>query len=100
VHRQTNRRVAEQLLDRIIRPRTAACKDRLRAAQSAGQLRPDIDLDLAVDLIYGGFYHRYLLRLAPLTPAYADAIVDAALAGAAPPITKPAILPPNQPRRR
>jgi AcrR family transcriptional regulator len=81
---QHNTELAEQLLDRIIRPRIAACKDRLRVAQAAGQLRPDMDLDLAVDLFYGGFYHRYLLRIAPLSDEFADAIVDAALSGIGP----------------
>jgi AcrR family transcriptional regulator len=75
--------LAEQLLDRIIGPRIAACKDRLRVAQASGQLRSDIDLEIAVDLFYGGFYHRYLLRTAPLSAEFADAIVDAALSGLA-----------------
>lgn len=78
---QHDDQLAGKLLERIFRPRIAACKDRLRAAQAAGQLDPGIDLDLAVDLFYGGFYHRYLLRVAPLTHEYADAIVDAALRG-------------------
>ena len=82
---QHDDQLAEQLLDRIFRPRIAACKDRLRAAQAAGQLRPDIDLDVAVDLFYGSFYHRYLLRVAPLSHEHADAIVDAALGGIGPP---------------
>jgi AcrR family transcriptional regulator len=81
---QHDDQLAEQLLDRIFRPRIAACKDRLRAAQAAGQLQPDIDLDVAVDLFYGGFYHRYLLRTAPLAHEHADAIVDAALSGIGP----------------
>jgi AcrR family transcriptional regulator len=81
---QHDDRLAEQLLDRIFRPRIAACKDRLRAAQAASQLRPDVDLDIAVDLFYGSFYHRYLLRVAPLTHEHADAIVDAALSGIGP----------------
>jgi AcrR family transcriptional regulator len=82
---QHDGQLAEQLLDRIFRPRIAACKDRLRAAQAAGQLRTDIDLDVAVDLFYGSFYHRYLLRVAPLSHEHADAIIDAALSGIGPP---------------
>jgi AcrR family transcriptional regulator len=74
-----------QLLDRIFGPRIAACKERLRRGQEAGQLDPDVDLDLAIDLFYGGFYHRYLLRVAPLSHDYADAVVDAVLAGIGPP---------------
>jgi AcrR family transcriptional regulator len=73
--------LSEQMIERIFRPRIEACKERLRSAQKAGQLQPDVDLDLAVDLFYGGFYHRYLLRVAPLTHAHADAVVDAVLRG-------------------
>jgi AcrR family transcriptional regulator len=73
--------LSNQLLERIFRPRIEAAKERLRAAQQDGQLAPDIDLDLAIDLFYGGFYHRYLLRVAPLTHEHADAVVDAVLAG-------------------
>jgi AcrR family transcriptional regulator len=81
--------LATQLVDRIFGPRIVACKQRLRRGQEAGQLAPDVDLDLAVDLLYGGFYHRYLLRVAPLSHAYAESIVDAALAGIGPPPAPP-----------
>ena len=81
---QHDAQLAEQLLERIFRPRIAACKNRLRSAQAAGQLLEDIDLDVAVDLFYGGFYHRYLLRIAPLTHEYADVIVDSVLSGIGP----------------
>ncbi len=30
---------------------------------------------------YGGFYHRFLLRVPPLTHEHAEAVVDAVLAG-------------------
>jgi AcrR family transcriptional regulator len=73
--------LARQMVERIFGPRIAACKERLRKGQAAGQLRPDIDLDIAVDLFYGGFYHRYLLGVAPLTHAHADAVVDEAFRG-------------------
>jgi hypothetical protein len=78
---QHDEALSAQLLRRIFHPRIAACKERLRAAQQSGQLATDLDLDIAVDLFYGGFYHRYLLRIAPLTRAHAGQIVTAALAG-------------------
>jgi AcrR family transcriptional regulator len=78
---QHDETLANQLTDRIFRPRIEAAKERLRAGQADGQLDPDIDLDLAVDLFYGGFYHRFLLRVAPLTHEHAEAVVDAVLAG-------------------
>jgi AcrR family transcriptional regulator len=77
--------LSKELLERIVGPRIEACKRRLVRAQEAGQLDPDADLDLAVDLFYGGYYHRLLLQVAPLTADYADQIIDAALAGLRPP---------------
>ena len=78
---QHDEALSGQLLERIFHPRIAACKQRLRSAQDAGQLATNVDLDIAVDLFYGGFYHRYLLRVAPLTRAHAAEIVEAALTG-------------------
>ena len=78
---QHDQTLATQLLERIFWPRVAAAKDRLRAAQADGQLAAAIDLDLAVDLVYGAFYYRYLLRAAPLTHEHAEAVVDAVLTG-------------------
>jgi AcrR family transcriptional regulator len=78
---QYDEQLAAQLVARIFGPRIEACRERLRSAQQAGQLRADVDLDVAIDLLYGGFYHRYLLRVAPLDHSHADAIVDSALRG-------------------
>jgi AcrR family transcriptional regulator len=78
---QHDQALASQLLARIFRPRIEAAKERLRAAQQDGQLAPDLDLDLAIDLFYGGFYHRFLLRVAPLNHEHAEAVVDAVLTG-------------------
>lgn len=76
--------LGQAMVERVFGPRIEACKDRLRAAKASGELRDDVDLGLAVDLLYGGFYHRHLLRVAPVDRAWVDAIVDAALAGLAP----------------
>ncbi|KOV88866.1 TetR family transcriptional regulator [Nocardia sp. NRRL S-836] len=59
-------------------------KARLRAAQEAGQLAEDVDLDVAVDLVFGPVLHRWLHRTAPLTSEYADQVVDTALRGLQP----------------
>jgi AcrR family transcriptional regulator len=78
---QHDQTLATQLLERIFWPRVEAAKERLRAAQDDGQLAAAIDLDLAIDLLYGAFYYRYLLRAAPLTHQHAEAVVDAVLSG-------------------
>ena len=81
---QHDQTLATQLLERIFWPRVEAAKQRLRAAQEDGQLAAAIDLDIAVDLLYGAFYYRYLLRAAALSHEHAEAVVDAVLAGIGP----------------
>lgn len=71
----TSEDFAAQVRDRILRPQLDTIKDRLR-----DQVRPDVDLDQAVELIVGPMYHRWMLRTGPLTDEYADGIVDLALA--------------------
>jgi AcrR family transcriptional regulator len=71
--------LAVQVRDRILRPQLDAVRDRLRAGQAAGQIRAGIDLDLAVELLFGPMYHRWLLNTGPLTDDYADGIVDLTL---------------------
>jgi AcrR family transcriptional regulator len=87
---QYDAQFAAQLIARIFGPRIEACKQRLRAAQEAGQLRTDVDPDIAIDLFYGPFYHRYLLRIAPIDDAHVDSVVDTALEGLRPESSKPA----------
>ena len=76
--------LAEQVRDRLLRPQLDAVKNRLRAGQDAGQIRDAVDLDQAVELLFGPLYHRWLLRTGPLTPDYADGVVDLAIAAIAP----------------
>ena len=55
----------------------------LQRGISRGELRPDIDLELAADMMYGPIYYRFLVRRAPLNPEFADQVVDAVLRGEA-----------------
>ncbi|MEU8319369.1 TetR/AcrR family transcriptional regulator [Nonomuraea sp. NPDC048881] len=71
--------LAAQYREKLAGPVDEAKKARLRSAQQAGQLAPDADLDLALELLYAPLYQRWLLRTGPLTPQYADALVDLAL---------------------
>jgi AcrR family transcriptional regulator len=73
--------LAEQYQQRLDRPMRELKKARLRAAQDAGELRADADLDVLADLLFTPIAQRWLLRTGPLTPDYADAVVDHALHG-------------------
>jgi AcrR family transcriptional regulator len=75
--------LAESWRTRLDGPIRAMKLRRLRAAQEAGDLDPDVDLEVAADLIWGPLQNRWLFGPDPLTHAYADAVVDTALAGIA-----------------
>ncbi|MFE4975225.1 TetR/AcrR family transcriptional regulator [Kitasatospora sp. NPDC056651] len=70
---------------RLLDPLLDVTRDRLRSAREAGQIAPDADLDLAVELLYGPLYYRWQYRLGPLTHEHADRLVDAALRALNPP---------------
>jgi AcrR family transcriptional regulator len=67
--------LAAALWDRLLKPWLAATIRRLRAAQQAGQLRNDVDLEVATELLYGPAYYRWLLRTGPISRQYADAVL-------------------------
>jgi AcrR family transcriptional regulator len=71
--------LASELVDHLLAPLLEATRQRLHSAQRAGQIAADVDLDLAVELLYGPVYHRWLLRTAPLTGEYAAALVTLVL---------------------
>ncbi|MFF3439079.1 TetR/AcrR family transcriptional regulator [Streptosporangium sp. NPDC002721] len=68
-----------EITKRIMGPHLEATRERLRSAQRAGQVAGDADLDVAVELLYGPIYHRWMLRTAPLTHGYADTVAEFAL---------------------
>ncbi|OKK19354.1 TetR family transcriptional regulator [Streptomyces sp. CB00455] len=68
---------------RLLEPQLALYEERLRSAQEAGQLAADTDLRLTVEMLVGPLTYRWLLRLAPLTHDFTDALVDRVLGGGA-----------------
>jgi AcrR family transcriptional regulator len=71
--------LAGQYRSRLAAPVDEAKKARLRSAQQAGQIAAGADLDLALELLYAPLHQRWLHRSGPLTPEYADALVDLVL---------------------
>jgi AcrR family transcriptional regulator len=55
----------------------------LAAAIAARELRKDIDIETALDLIYAPLYFRLLIGHGPLDAAFTDAVLDTALVGLA-----------------
>ncbi len=75
--------MAADFAERLDGPMKEIKRKRLRAAQEVGQLDPDLDLEIAIDLIWGPLQRRWLFHDGPLTHAFADAVVDTALSGLA-----------------
>lgn len=65
--------------ERLLDPLLEVTRDRLRSAREAGDIDPAADLDLAVELLYGPLYYRWLHGLGPLDHAYADRLLAAVL---------------------
>ena len=61
-------------------PRKERRKDRLRSAQAAGHLPDDLDLDVAIEMLWAPLLNRWLHNQ-PLTTGYADAVIWTILQG-------------------
>jgi AcrR family transcriptional regulator len=67
----------------FVEPRREAMRTALARAAQRGEVSEDLDLEVAIDLIYGPLYHRLLHGHAPLTARFAQNVVDLALGGIA-----------------
>jgi len=61
--------------------RRVESRQTLQQGISRGELRKDTNVDLVLDALYGPLYYRLLVKHAPLTPSYADALVDLVFPG-------------------
>lgn len=91
---QSEPEVLDELYQRHMRPRRAATAADVERGKAAGEFA-DVDAELLIDAIFGPIYYHMLLRAAPLTEAYGDALVSQVLRGA-----RPADSPPPARRRR
>lgn len=64
-----------------VQPRRAEARNVLLAYQQDGSLRPDIDLDSVLDLLYGPIYFRLLIEHGSLDSEFGEQIADLALRG-------------------
>ncbi|GJG89307.1 TetR family transcriptional regulator [Gemmatimonadetes bacterium T265] len=73
--------VLRELYERHMRPRRAATAADVERGKAAGEFGAEADAELLIDAIFGPIYYRMLLRSAPLTEAYGDALVSQVLRG-------------------
>ncbi|WP_424213992.1 TetR/AcrR family transcriptional regulator [Streptomyces sp. BI20] len=68
----------------LLEPSMARYEARLRRAIEVGEIASDTDPRLTTEALVGAVTHRWLLRTAPLTHAWAEALVDQTLRGILP----------------
>jgi AcrR family transcriptional regulator len=73
---QTDPEFAREFQRQFIIPRRDPLVDILRRGVQRGELAPDTNLNLLVDLIYGAKWYRLLLYPAPLDETFARDIID------------------------
>jgi AcrR family transcriptional regulator len=75
----------QAFIEGYAKPRREEAKIILRAGIDRGELRPDLDLEIALDALYGPIYYRMLVPLGPLDPAWVEILATNVLAGLATP---------------
>jgi AcrR family transcriptional regulator len=78
---QSDPQFAEAYRTHFVEPRREAMRAAFARAAKRGEVPADLDVEVAVDLIYGPLYHRLLHGHAPLSGRFGEAVVDMALAG-------------------
>jgi AcrR family transcriptional regulator len=77
---QSDPELAEALRSRWLSVRRTEAKEILRLGIERGELREDLDPEVAVDVLYGPIYYRMLVGHAPIGEDFADALADYAFA--------------------
>ncbi|WP_197376271.1 TetR/AcrR family transcriptional regulator [Mycolicibacterium baixiangningiae] len=72
----SNGEVATALLDQWLLPRRAAVTAVLLDAVAAGELRPDLDVEVAVDALFSPAYYRLVFAMPPLDEAALTQLLD------------------------
>jgi AcrR family transcriptional regulator len=78
---QSDSELAIAFRERWLNPRREGVRQIMRAAVAEGSLRSDIDIDTAIDLLYGSLYYRLLLGAGALDERFVDSIYDQFLEG-------------------
>jgi AcrR family transcriptional regulator len=71
--------LAQRLDERYLQPRRAVLAELLQRATDAGQIRPDVDPQMLIDLILGAASYRWLTTGIPASRESALRIVDAVI---------------------
>jgi AcrR family transcriptional regulator len=78
---QTDPDFAEQYRAHVLQPRRDHAGGIFQRAIERGEIDAETNIDAALDLLYGPFYHRLLQGHGPLTDRYTRDVVDILVAG-------------------
>jgi AcrR family transcriptional regulator len=78
---QSDPGVLQELYEGHIGSRRAHAIEELEKGCARGELKPDTNLDILVDQIFGPIYYRMLLRIEPVDHEFADTHLDQILSG-------------------
>ncbi|MFD8223978.1 TetR/AcrR family transcriptional regulator [Streptomyces massasporeus] len=79
-----NEQLGRELVAKLMQPSLDLYIARLRAAQEAGQVRPEVDPRIALEFFISPLAQRWLQHTGPISHEYTDTLVDYALHGLAP----------------
>ena len=78
---QSDPKFADAYRSQFVEPRRDAMRAVFARAAQRGEVPEDLDVEVALDLIYGAVYHRLLHGHAELTGRFAGDVVELALNG-------------------
>jgi AcrR family transcriptional regulator len=81
---QTDPAFAQEYRTRFVEPRRDQARAIFRRAMERGEIPAGTKVEVALDLLYGAFYHRLLHGHAPLSDQAVHDVVDMTLQGVAP----------------
>ena len=82
---QNDPQFAKEYRARFVQPRRDQARGIFARAIDRGEIPPDTDIEVALDLLYGPFYHRILHGHAKLTDRFTRTVVDYVAAAVARP---------------
>src|SRR5689334_23374677 len=88
---QTDPVFAAEYRHRVVEPRRDQARAIFRRAIERGEIPADTKVEVALDLLYGPFYHRLLHGHAPLTDRFTQNVIEMALSGIQPAADRTAI---------
>ncbi len=78
---QTDSNVAVAFRDLFVADHREAIRTVLSQGITSGEIRPDLNLELGIDAIYGPIWYRLLVKHAPLDDAFAEELVNLVMEG-------------------